>query len=131
MLYLFELIFHTNYFKEDEGPDNFLVVTYEGNKQVREDISSGVIADLREEIEADTVTHDFYGVDSDKWSRNGYSIYEADETEVEDIITMWTQGLKDAYGDNIKDPVRYSFVVNADEDYEKKEAIAFDSVFSD
>lgn len=129
MRYLFELNFHTNYFKEDEGPDQFVMVAFEGPAQVREDVVSGVIADLREDIEGETVTHDFYGVDGNEWSRNGYSIYEADEAEIENIINLWSEGLKAAYGDEIKDPIRYGFTVVDDEDYGKKETLAFEKVF--
>ena len=129
MRFLFELNFHTNYFKEDEGPDHFVMVAFEGPAQLREDVVSGAIADLRDDIEGETVTHDFYGQDGGEWSRNGYSIYEADETEIENIINLWTEGLKAEYGDKIKDPVRYSFTVVDDEDYGKKDALAFEKVF--
>lgn len=129
MRYLFELNFHTNYFKEDEGPDHFVMVAFEGPADIREDIVSGAIAGLCEDIEYETVTHDFYGQDGGEWSRNGYSIYEADETEIENIINLWTEGLKAEYGDKIKDPVRYSFTVVDDEDYGKKDALAFEKVF--
>lgn len=129
MRYLFELNFHTNYFKEDEGPDHFVTVAFEGPADIREDIISGAIAGLREDIECDTVTHDFYGLDDSEWSRNGFSIYEANENEVENIVNMWTEGLKAEYGDKIKDPIRYSFTVVDVEDYEKKDALAFEQAF--
>lgn len=129
MRYIFELTFHTNYFKEDEGPDHFVMVAFEGPAELRDDIISGAIADLREDIEYDTVTHDFYSEADTQWSRNGFSIYEADETEVENIINLWTEGLKAAYSDKIKDPIRYSFTVVGDEDYGKKDVLAFEKAF--
>jgi hypothetical protein len=132
MRYMFELSFHTNYFRDNEDePDNFVMVVVEGNEQLDNDmsVSSGAMVDLQENIEGDTVTHNYYGLQDNECSRHGYSIYEADETEMEEIIDMWTQGLMDAYGDQIKAPIRYSFDVGSDEDYEEKETAAFNLAF--
>lgn len=132
MRYMFELSFHTNYFRDNEDePDNFVMVVFEGNKALEDDIgqSSGAVALLQEDIEYDTVTHDYYGFQDDECSRHGYSIYEADETQMEDIINRWTDGLVNAFGDQIKAPIRYSFDVGSDEDYEEKETAAFNLAF--
>lgn len=132
MRYLFELSFHTNYFEENEyEPARFTVVAFEVTKKIYEDtgMSSGPIVELYEDIEGNTVTHDYYGQEDDKWSRTGYSIYETDV--IEDIVEEWTEGLKSAYGSEVKDPIRYSFVSYSADDYEVNEAAAFDAAFGD
>jgi len=132
MRYMFELSFHTNYFRDNkDDPDNFVMVVFEGNEQLDHDMRelSDAMVDLLEDIEEDTVTHNYYGIQVLECERFGYSIYEADETLMEEIIDMWTQGLMDAYGDQIKAPIRYSFDVGSDEDYQEKETAAFNLVF--
>lgn len=117
--YVFELLFHINYFEDTEDAE-FEVALVEVAPSLGENLwhdEDETMLALVEEIEGETCTHDYCGSDDGKFCRFGYALYEADRSEVDHIVGLWRAALDQRFGASLLGPtIRYRYVMKPEDD---------------
>lgn len=132
--YFFELECHVNYFHDttDAEFENVLIeVSPEVGEAMWED-EDEVMLEIVQDIEGQTVTHNFAGMDNGKYVHVGYGLYEAERHEIDHIVDLWRTALEETFGaENFGETIRYSFTVPEDQEdseiYDQKREEAINS----
>lgn len=129
--YYFHLSFHTNYFDASDvikAAEVYFEVTPSLGERLYDDKDEELL-DLVMQIESDSnVTHDFFGENDGKFCTFGYSIYEADASEVDRIAEMWKEALGEKFGaNNLGKMIRYDYEVPPEDDTDE----LHDSLFAE